>query len=89
MEWDRNTKALRYPLKNKFERRISTNGKRFNKKTGEDRECATTDHQPLKSKERLELYLHLDQIGIAGRLFLKNVQFLNLKADGPTFVDKH
>ena len=44
--------------------------------------------QPLKSKDKLELLLHLDAIGIAGRLFQKNVQFMNLKETGPTFVDR-
>jgi hypothetical protein len=88
-EWDGETAALRYPMKLKFERRISTdNGKRFDKKTGENRKCRDTDHQPLKSKDKLELLLHLDKIGIAGRLVLKGVQFQNLKTTGPTFVDK-
>jgi hypothetical protein len=75
--------------KPKRDRRISTdNGKRFNKKTGQRRKCRATDHQPLKSKDKLELLLHLDIIGIAGRLFLKNVQFMNLKGTGPTLVDR-
>ena len=79
-EWDGETAGLRYPMKNKYERRISTdNGKRFDKKTGQHRKCRDTDHQPLKSKDKLELLLHLDSIGIAGRLVLKNVQFMNLR----------
>ena len=88
MEWDGETAALRYPMKPKYERRISTdNATRFNKKTGQRRKCRATDKQPLKSKEKLELLLHLDSIGIAGRLVQKNVQFINLST-GPTFVDK-
>jgi hypothetical protein len=87
-EWDGETAALRYPMKPDFERRISTDtGKRFNKKTGKHRKCRDTDHQPLKSKQKLQLLLHLDTIGIAGRLFLKKLQFKNLKGTGPTFVD--
>jgi hypothetical protein len=71
-DWDGEPAALRYPMKPKpkRDRRISTdNGKRFNKKTGQRRKCRATDHQPLKSKDKLELLLHLDIIGIAGRLF--------------------
>ena len=90
-DWDGEPAALRYPMKPKpkRDRRISTdNGKRFNKKTGQRRRCRATDKQPLKSKDKLELILHLDTIGIAGRLFLKNVQFMNLKGTGPTLVDR-
>ena len=90
-DWDGEPAALRYPMKPKpkRDRRISTdNGKRFNKKTGQRRKCRATDKQPLRSKDKLELLLHLDTIGIAGRLFLKNVQFMNLKGTGPTLVDR-
>lgn len=90
-EWDGETAALRYPMKPKpkRDRRISTdNGKRFNKKTGQRRRCRATDKQPLKSKDKLELLLHLDTMGITGRLFLKNVQFINLNGTGPTLVDR-
>lgn len=90
-EWDGEPAALRYPMKPKpkRDRRISTdNGKRFDKKTGQHRKCRDTDLQPLKSKDKLELLLHLDTIGIAGRLVQKNVQFMNLKGTGPTFVDR-
>jgi hypothetical protein len=87
-EWDGEPAALRYPMKPKFDRRISTDsGKRFDKKTGGNRKCRATDHQPLKSKDKRELLLHLDSIGIAGRLVLKGVQFINLKGAGPTFRD--
>lgn len=90
-DWDGELAGLRYLMrpKPKRDRRISSdNGKRFDKKTGEYRKCRDTDHQPLKSKDRLELILHLDTIGIAGRLVLKNVQFMNLKDTGPTFVGR-
>ena len=61
---------------------------RFNKKSGETRRCRDTDHQPLRTRDKIELLLHLDDIGIAGRLVLKSVQFMNLKGSGPTFVDR-
>jgi hypothetical protein len=87
-EWDGETAALRYPMKPKFDRRISTdNATRFDKKTGQRRKCRDTDHQPLKSKDKLKLLLHLDAIGIAGRLVQKKVQFMNLNSTGPTFRD--
>ena len=88
-EWDGETAAIRYVLKGIYQRRISIdNGKQFNKKTGEHRKCRDTDHQPLRTKDKLELLVHLDDIGIAGRLVLKSVQFMNLKGSGPTFVDR-
>ena len=87
-EWDGKVKALRYPFKPKFDRRIGTeNGKRFDKRTGKYRKCRDTNDQPLRSKDKLELLLHLDSIGIAGRLFVKSVQFMKLKGTGPTFRD--
>jgi hypothetical protein len=87
-EWDGETAALRYPFKPKFDRRISTdNATRFDKKTGQHRKCRDTDHQPLKSKDKLELLLHLDAIGIAGRLVQKKVQFMNLST-GLTFMGR-
>jgi hypothetical protein len=87
-QWDGDPKALRYLVKQPTKRRISFMGKRFNKNSGEHRVCRDTDKQPLRSRDRLELLLHLDEIGIAGRLFLKGVQFINLIGNGPTFVDR-
>jgi len=88
-KWDGETAALRYSMKPPSKRRISiVNSKRFDKKTGEQRKCRDTDHQPLRSKDKKELLLHLDNIGIAGRLFFKGVQFMNLKGTGPTLVDR-
>lgn len=87
--WDGDSQAIRYALKSQFDRRInSDNGQRFDKKIGKSRKCKDTDIQPLKSTQRLELLLHVDDIGIAGRLLLRGVQFLNLKGAGPTLVDR-
>jgi hypothetical protein len=86
--WDGEPKALRYLVKQPTKRRISFMGKRFDKKSAKRRTCRDTDKQPLRSRDRLELLLHLDEIVIAGRLFLKGVQFINLMAKGPTFVDR-
>ena len=86
--WDKDPKWLRYCFKVDAEtaRRIETTGTRHDKKTGEQRECRDTDHQPLKSKDKLELLLHLDDIGIRGRFIFRKVQFQNLNG-GPTFRD--
>jgi hypothetical protein len=86
--WDGDPKALRYLMKQPTKRRISFIGKRFDKKSGKHRTCRDTDKQPLRSRDRLELLLHLDDIGIAGRLFLRGIQFINLSGKGPTFVDR-
>jgi len=87
--WDGDLDWLRYCHTDGFERRIiSHDGKRFNKNTGKHRKCRETDQQPLKSRQKLELLLHLDEIGIAGRLFLRGVQFQNLRDTGPTFVNR-
>jgi hypothetical protein len=88
-QWDGNPTALRYLVKRtNRRRRISFMGMRFDKKLGKNRQYRDTDKQPLRSRERLELLLHLDDIGIAGRLVLKGVQFINLTGKGPTFVDR-
>jgi hypothetical protein len=86
--WDGDSKGLRYPVKRtNRRRRISFVSTRFDKKSGKRRKCRDTDKQPLRSRDRLELLLHLDDIGIPGRLVLKGVQFMNL-TNGPTFVDR-
>jgi len=87
-QWDGDPKALRYLVKQPTKRRISFIGKRFDKTSGKHRKCRDTDKQPLRSRDRLELLLHLDDIGFSGRLFLKGVQFINLTNEGPTFVDR-
>ena len=88
-QWDGDPTALRYLVKRtNRRRRINFMGKRFDKKSGKHRSCRDTDKQPLRSRERLELLLHLDDIGIAGHLVLKGVQFMSLSDKGPTFVDR-
>jgi hypothetical protein len=86
--WDGDPKALRYLMKQPTKRRISFMGTRFDKKSGKRRKCRDTDKQPLRFAERLELLLHLDHIGISGRLVLKGVQFMNLSGKGPAFLDR-
>jgi len=86
--WDRDPEALRYLVKQPTKRRISFLGQRFDKKSGKHRKCRDTDKQPLRSRDKLQLLLHLDDIGIPGRLVLKGVQFMNLSDKGPTFVDR-
>jgi hypothetical protein len=77
--WDGDKKALRYIVKQPTDRRISFMSMRFDKKSGKHRKCRDTDKQPLRSRDRLELLLHLDDIGIAGRMFLKGEQLIIVK----------
>ena len=86
-EWDGDKKALRYILKPNFWRRIANdNGQRYNKKTGTTRLCRATDKQYLKSKQKRELLIHLDNIGIQSRILMRWCQLLNKKSSGPTIV---
>jgi len=86
-EWDGDQKALRYIFKPNFSRRIATdNAQRYDKKTGTMRKCRNTDPQPLKSKQKRELLLHLDGIGMQSRLLMRCCQLLNAKSKGPTIV---
>jgi hypothetical protein len=87
--WDGSRRALRYAMKRRFWRRIGgDDGQRHDKRNNRVRTCRVTDKQPLRSKERRELLLHLDQIGLTGRLFLRWVQFANLRGSGPAIVKR-
>jgi hypothetical protein len=88
-EWDGKKKPIRYMLKSKFYRRIgSDDGQRFNKANGKKRSCHVTDKQPLRSSQKRELLLHLDQIGLQGRLMLRWVQILHLGTAGSAVVER-
>lgn len=84
--WDGRENALLYLMKTKIDRRIGVdNAKRFSPKTGEWRLCRATSQQRLRSAERLELLLHLDGIGLDGRLFMRKAQ-LRRTHDGMKIV---
>ena len=86
-EWDGDKKALRYIFKPHFSRRIATDdARRYDKKAEAMRTCRDTDTQPLKSKQKRELLLHLDGIGMQSRLLMRCCQLLNAKSKGPTIV---
>jgi hypothetical protein len=86
-EWDGNKKALRYILKPNFSRRIATDvAQRFNKKTATMRSCRATDTQPLKSRQKRELLIYLDDIGMLSRLLMRWCQLLNTMSNGPMIV---
>jgi hypothetical protein len=86
-EWDGDKKALRYIFKPHFSRRIATDdAQRYDKKAGAMRSCRDTDMQPLKSIQKRELLLHLDDIGIQSRILMRCCQLLNAKSKGPTIV---
>jgi hypothetical protein len=88
-EWDGKKRPIGYMVKSKFWRRIgSDEGQRLNKANGKKRSCRATDKQPLRSSQRRELLLHLDQIGLQGRLMLRWVQILHLGTAGSAVVDR-
>jgi hypothetical protein len=85
-EWDGDKKALRYILKPNFWRRIANDyAQRYDKEPRTTRTCRDTDKQPLKSKQRRELLLHLDDIGMQSRLFFRHCQMVK-KPDGPRII---
>jgi len=87
--WDGKKKPIRYMLKTDFFRRIgSDDGQRFDKANGEHRSCRATDKQPLRSSQKRDLLLHLDQIGFQGRLMLRGVQSLHLGVAGSAVVER-
>jgi hypothetical protein len=87
--WDGDTKAIAYMLKREFWRRIGTDkGKRWVKSGADKRECRATDKQPLRSSQKRELLLHLDEIGIQGRFLMRYRQFVNVGSSGWTVVDR-
>jgi hypothetical protein len=88
-DWDNGNDALRYIFKRNFWRRIATdNAERFDKKNGTPRSCHDTDKQPLKSKQKRELLIHLDNIGMQGRLVMRCCQLLKTKGQSPKIVKR-
>jgi hypothetical protein len=88
-EWDGKKKPIAYMVKSKFNRRIATDdGQRFDKDNNKNRSCRATDKQPLKSSQRRDLVLHLDQIGLQGRLILRWLQIVHLGTAGPAVVER-
>ncbi len=87
--WDGNKKPIRYMVKSEFWRRIGTDeGERFDKTHGEKRSCRATDKQPLRSARKRELLLHLDEIGLHGRLVMRWLQILHLGPAGSALVER-
>ena len=87
--WDGKKRPIRYMVKSKFWRRIGTDdGERFDKTNGEQRSCRATDKQPLPSSRKRELLLHLDQIGLQGRLVMRWLQIIHLGVAGPAVVER-
>jgi hypothetical protein len=75
-KWDGDAKALRYIVKPNFWRRITTDHGHRRDKEGTTRKCRDTDKQPLKAKQRRELLVHLDDIGIQARLLFRFCQLV-------------
>ncbi|MDX7949940.1 hypothetical protein P7D22_01965 [Lichenihabitans sp. Uapishka_5] len=73
--WDGRWNAPFYTLKVSAYRRVGVDdGERFDPKSGKLRFCRNTEQQRLRSAERLELNLHLDDLGISRRLFAARAQ---------------
>ena len=85
--WDGGIVALRYALNRGFGG-VSAWMRSNELADPEKKELRDTDKQPLRSKQKLELLLHLDEIGLHGRLFMRHAQLLNLRGSGPTIVVK-
>jgi hypothetical protein len=86
-EWDGDNRAMRYILKPNFWRRIATDdAQRYDEKTRSARRCRDTDTQPLRSKQKRELLLHLDDIGMQSRLLMRCCQLSNKKSKGPSIL---
>ena len=87
--WDGKKRPIRYMLKPEFWRRIGTDdGERFDKAKGDERPCRATDKQPLPSARKRELLLHLDQIGLQGRLAMRWLQIVHLGVAGSAVVER-
>jgi hypothetical protein len=85
--WDGKKQPFLYLLKPNFWRRIGTDeGQRFDKKTRSKRACRDTDIQPLRSGEKRKLLAYLDQVGMSGRLLMRNTQLVSLTGTGPTIL---
>jgi hypothetical protein len=63
-------------------------GERFDKSNDGTRSCRATDKQPLRSSQKRELLLHLDAIGLQGRLMLRWLQIVHLGGAGSAVVER-
>ena len=87
--WDGNNAAIRYMVKPKFWRRVGTDdAQRFDNAKGKQRSCRATDKQRLRSTQNRELLLHLDQIGLQGRLFMRWLQIVHRGVAGSAVVER-
>jgi hypothetical protein len=73
--WDGRFEALKYTLKNDFERRVGRDDGVRRTAFGRKRTCRVTEKQRLRSAEKRELLHHLHEIGLQGRLFFRCAQF--------------
>ena len=88
-EWDGRNAALRYAVKDIFWRRIGTDdGKRFDKRTGIGTVLPGDRQTTPPIVPKMRTFLHLDAVGLQGRLLLRRAQFLHLGGCGPAFVQK-
>jgi hypothetical protein len=87
--WDGDETAIQYMMKPTFWRRIGRDdAERWGKDGKGNGESRGTDKQPLKSSQKRELLLHLDEIGVQGRFLLRWLQFVHLATAGWTLADR-
>jgi hypothetical protein len=67
-----NSRRRSYALKMIFHRRIGYNERK--NKCGNPRKCRNTSRDRLRAKERLELLIYLDQIGLAARVIFRGTR---------------
>lgn len=72
--WDGRLNAAMYPLAGDFDRRVRQQGKRFVKRTRRYVPDRKTSGWRLLASQKLELLEHLDQIGLAQRIFSLRAQ---------------
>jgi hypothetical protein len=69
-DWDGDRAAIGYALKYQFGRRISDLGLR----SSGERVCKVTSYDRLRSRERVELYSYLHEIGLGARILSMGIE---------------
>ena len=72
--WDGRLNAPLYAFKGEFTRRVSYMGERYDRRQGRLTPCRQTSKQRLLASQKLELWQHLDKIGLTRRIFSLRAQ---------------
>jgi hypothetical protein len=74
--FDGNLAGIAYALKGDFSRRVSLPKER--RKNGATKKRRNVRYRPLRARQKLELMLMLDRIGLESRVFLYGVEVIDL-----------